>query len=650
MRPSLKRILAALVILVPLFAFASVTVTVNGTNHTIPQTNEKGWGTNVTAWIQAISQYTLQPSGGTFSLNADVDFGSSFGLKSGYFKSRASNLPTAGILRLGNAESIGWRNAVNSGNLLLSVDSSDQLTYNGFVLASSSGPLFKDSLFNLFDDADSTKKLAFQLSGITTATTRTLTVPDASTTLVGTDTTQTLTNKTLTTPVISTISNTGTLSLPTSTDTLVGRATTDTLTNKAMSGSGNTFTNIPLTSAVTGTLPVANGGTNSATALNNNRVMQSSGGAIVEATAITASRALVSDANGIPTHSATTATQLGYLSTTTSDVQTQLDAKVAKSTFTTKGDILATSGASSPTRLAVGSDGQVLTADSAQSTGVKWATPASAPSASDQNSNLSLSVSVAANAMTIALKDSAGSDPSAGSPVLIGFRNSTATTGTYNQRSVTGALSLTVSSGSTLGTQNGVTSYIYVYALDNAGTVVLGVSSVLFDDGSLQSSTAEGGAGAADSYSVLYTSSAQTSKPLRLIGRIKSSQTTAGTWAASPAEVSLNPFLKGEVVTNSTSIERIERATLVDTGAACNVTSQSGSWISTSARNGAGDCSWTMSGFSSSPSCSCTDNTNNARACSATISSATSLRTFSFVSNTAAGSSDTIHVLCMGPR
>lgn len=43
---------------------------------------------------------------------------------------------------------------------------------------------------------------------------------------------ETLTNKTLTTPIISSISNTGTLTLPTSTDTLVGRATTDTLTNK----------------------------------------------------------------------------------------------------------------------------------------------------------------------------------------------------------------------------------------------------------------------------------------------------------------------------------------------------------------------------------------------------------------------------------
>jgi len=43
---------------------------------------------------------------------------------------------------------------------------------------------------------------------------------------------QTLTNKTLTTPTISSILNTGTLTLPTSTDTLVGKATTDTLTNK----------------------------------------------------------------------------------------------------------------------------------------------------------------------------------------------------------------------------------------------------------------------------------------------------------------------------------------------------------------------------------------------------------------------------------
>ena len=63
------------------------------------------------------------------------------------------------------------------------------------------------------------------------------------TTLIGS---QILTNKTLTAPVIATISNTGTLTLPTSTDTLVGKATTDTLTNK-------TLTSPVLDTAISGT-------------------------------------------------------------------------------------------------------------------------------------------------------------------------------------------------------------------------------------------------------------------------------------------------------------------------------------------------------------------------------------------------------------
>ena len=64
--------------------------------------------------------------------------------------------------------------------------------------------------------------------------TGTLTLPTSTDTLVGRSTTDTLTNKTLTSPVISSIVNTGTLTLPTSTDTLVGRSTTDTLTNKTL--------------------------------------------------------------------------------------------------------------------------------------------------------------------------------------------------------------------------------------------------------------------------------------------------------------------------------------------------------------------------------------------------------------------------------
>ena len=65
------------------------------------------------------------------------------------------------------------------------------------------------------------------------------TFPTSLVTLTGS---QTLTNKTLTTPVISSISNTGTVTLPTATDTLVGRATTDTLTNKRVTRRVSTIT------------------------------------------------------------------------------------------------------------------------------------------------------------------------------------------------------------------------------------------------------------------------------------------------------------------------------------------------------------------------------------------------------------------------
>jgi hypothetical protein len=82
-------------------------------------------------------------------------------------------------------------------------------------------------------------------------------------------------------------------------------------------------------------------------------------------------------ASASPAPAGVTTTELGYVDGVTSAIQTQIDAKTAKSTLTTKGDIYAATAASTPARLGVGANGTTLVADSSESTGLKWATPSS---------------------------------------------------------------------------------------------------------------------------------------------------------------------------------------------------------------------------------------------------------------------------------
>jgi hypothetical protein len=142
----------------------------------------------------------------------------------------------------------------------------------------------------------------------------------------------------------------------------------------------------------------------------------------------------------------------------------------------------------------------------------------------------SITAVVAASALTVTL-----------SPTTLDFRSSTLTSGTVVTRTIASAISVVVSSGSTLGTVSAVQSRIVVLALDNAGTVELAVVNIAggtdLTETGLISTTAEGGAGAADSASVVYSTTARTNVAYRVVGYVESTQTTAGTWAVTPSTV-----------------------------------------------------------------------------------------------------------------
>lgn len=114
----------------------------------------------------------------------------------------------------------------------------------------------KDTLFTLQDDGDTSKQAKFQLSGITTATTRTYVLPNASVTLASLTGTETLTNKTITSPAITG----GTIDNSTVTvDSIAGHTSSTTgtvygvsIASGKISGASITNTTIPYAALDTG--------------------------------------------------------------------------------------------------------------------------------------------------------------------------------------------------------------------------------------------------------------------------------------------------------------------------------------------------------------------------------------------------------------
>jgi hypothetical protein len=137
-----------------------------------------------------------------------------------------------------------------------------------------------------------------------------------------------------------------------------------------------------------------------------------------------------------------------------------------------------------------------------------------------------VTASVASNALTVTLN-----------PTTLDFRSATIGSGTVNTRTIATAISAVVPSGATLGTANATLSKVMLLAIDNAGTVELAVcnSSLALDESTLISTTVLDSS--ADSASVIYSTTARTNVPFRIVGYVESTQTTAGTWAATPSKI-----------------------------------------------------------------------------------------------------------------
>lgn len=194
--------------------------------------------------------------------------------------------------------------------------------------------------------------------------------------------------------------------------------------------------------------------------------------------------------------------------------------------------------------------------------------------------SLELAATVAANALTVSLKNSAGNDPTSAAPVNIRFRDTTLTSGGYTSVAVTSDLSVTLSAGSPLGFTTAQTDKIYILAINNAGAAELGLLHLSqdgaissFDEAALISTTAEGGVGGADSEDVVYSTTARTNVTFRILGYLTiQTGATAGNWSNAPTVIQVmgpgvtRPIKVGrfDALVSSTSLPAANSVSITD--------------------------------------------------------------------------------------
>lgn len=135
---------------------------------------------------------------------------------------------------------------------------------------------------------------------------------------------------------------------------------------------------------------------------------------------------------------------------------------------------------------------------------------------------------VAANALTLSL-----------AATSLDFRSATVGSGVVNTRSVPATISIVVPSGATLGTINATPARLVLLAIDNVGTVELAVVNLAggtrLDETGVISTTAISAAATASN--VIYSTTARSNVPYRVVGFVDITEATAGTWATAPATI-----------------------------------------------------------------------------------------------------------------
>lgn len=211
-----------------------------------------------------------------------------------------------------------------------------------------------------------------------------------------------------------------------------------------------------------------------------------------------------------------------------------------------KGDLLAGSAADTLVRVAVGTDGYAVQAQSGATAGIQYL-----PLAPYAIENGYLDWTVSGNVLTVAIKTWAGTDPSTTDPAYISFRDVTASVGSLTKIKITAANSIVFNNTALIGTINSVAFRLWCVAFNDAGTVRLGLINCLMTATTIPniyplagfgiaSSTQE--ADASDVAHVFYTDGAAVSnKAYTVLGYAtwESGLATAGTWSAGPTRKQL---------------------------------------------------------------------------------------------------------------